>query len=368
MFRFFFTIAVITGFISQSVAQSNCTPLTPSGMPGVTPPTENLACVERGIPFSEVIYIENFNTFNTVFGTAQLNYLKLDSFINLPCDLQWSINPRDSLGPAETACINIFGTSNDSVGQYRVRIYVTVDVFVPGFGNLVLSDEAEALVQQVEQLTGTPTGINFKYYLRVIEPGHNCPVLDTTSGACNLTACSTSSVAALVSFSEDTICSGGSATLQANVTGGTPPYTYSWSPGNVLNDSTIANPVAIPDTTTTFVLTVFDCSGKSITEQNELVVETCIGIENKTSINSFTVYPNPSQGIFSVNVAYAENKDAQFKIAVTNLQGITVYSENVGINKTSFNKSLNLEDLPKGIYFLHLNSELQQVIKKIVIK
>jgi hypothetical protein len=176
-----FLIVALFVLFNISLKAQTCTPLLPTGLPGVTPPTENLACIERGIPFSETIHIENFNTFNTSFGTAQLNYLIIDSFKNLPCDLLWSISPSDSLGPAETGCISIYGTTYDAPGQYRIRIYVTVSVTIGSNPPIVMSNEAEALVQQVEQLTGTPTGVNFKYYLRVIQPGALCPVLDTTA-------------------------------------------------------------------------------------------------------------------------------------------------------------------------------------------
>jgi len=47
------------------------------------------------------------------------------------------------------------------------------------------------------------------------------------------------------------VCAGGSA--QLNATGGT---TYSWSPTNGLDDPNIANPVASPDATTTYTVTV----------------------------------------------------------------------------------------------------------------
>ena len=55
--------------------------------------------------------------------------------------------------------------------------------------------------------------------------------------------------------SSNTICNGKADTLGANptVTGGTTPYTYSWSSG-----ASIANPIVNPSTTTTYTLTVTD--------------------------------------------------------------------------------------------------------------
>jgi len=52
-----------------------------------------------------------------------------------------------------------------------------------------------------------------------------------------------------------------SVNLGSTVTGGTPGYTYSWSPAAGLSNANIANPVANPAVTTTYTLTVTDSKG-----------------------------------------------------------------------------------------------------------
>jgi hypothetical protein len=49
--------------------------------------------------------------------------------------------------------------------------------------------------------------------------------------------------------------------LTSTVSAGTPGYSYNWIPAAGLNDPTIANPVASPAATTTYVLTVTDSKG-----------------------------------------------------------------------------------------------------------
>lgn len=60
-----------------------------------------------------------------------------------------------------------------------------------------------------------------------------------------------------------TIPSGSSSQLQANVQGGTLPYSFSWSPAASLNDNTLANPVATPSATTTYTVIVTDGAGNT---------------------------------------------------------------------------------------------------------
>ena len=62
-----------------------------------------------------------------------------------------------------------------------------------------------------------------------------------------------------------TIVGGASTTIGGNPTagGGTPGYTYSWSPSSTLSSNVIANPVATPNNTTTYTVTVTDNEGCS---------------------------------------------------------------------------------------------------------
>ena len=48
--------------------------------------------------------------------------------------------------------------------------------------------------------------------------------------------------------------------------GGTPPYTYLWSPSTSLSSPTTANPTAAPTNTTTYFVTVTDMNGVSATD------------------------------------------------------------------------------------------------------
>lgn len=62
--------------------------------------------------------------------------------------------------------------------------------------------------------------------------------------------------------SNQTICYTDSVTLNGSINGGNPPYTFYWSPGTLLSDSTILNPSTFPiDSTITYTLTVTDSSG-----------------------------------------------------------------------------------------------------------
>lgn len=67
-------------------------------------------------------------------------------------------------------------------------------------------------------------------------------------------------LAAFPSSNPVTLCDGNSAQLYANAVGGTGTYTYSWTPAVGLNNPTVPNPIASPEATTTYSVTVSDGS------------------------------------------------------------------------------------------------------------
>ena len=57
------------------------------------------------------------------------------------------------------------------------------------------------------------------------------------------------------------ICKGDTAHIHARVIGGTPPYTYNWTPAIGLSNSHIDSPIASPNYSTWYTLTVTDFIG-----------------------------------------------------------------------------------------------------------
>lgn len=81
------------------------------------------------------------------------------------------------------------------------------------------------------------------------------------------------------------------------------------------------------------------------------------------SVNSFIVYPNPSNGVFDIVV-----QDGRLikNVAVTNVAGQTMKSISVG-NQSLIN--LDLSDIPKGTYFLEVTFITDsKVFDKVIIK
>ncbi len=108
------------------------------------------------------------------------------------------------------------------------------------------------------------------------------------------------------------ICSGACFTITGTVFGGSPPYTYIWTPSAGLNFPTTMNPVTCPTATTTYTLTVTDANG-------------CVG----TAVT--TVIVNPlDDASFSYSTNVYCNSGANPTPTITGVPG-GVFSSTIGL-------------------------------------
>ena len=91
------------------------------------------------------------------------------------------------------------------------------------------------------------------------------------------------------------------------------------------------------------------------------VIQSVNEINNSTS---FTVYPNPSNGVFNINLN--TDKAEQLTLTVNNIVGQTVMTKQVRVSGKT-NETISLEGYDKGIYFLTIdNNREKQTVKLIV--
>jgi len=142
---------------------------------------------------------------------------------------------------------------------------------------------------------------------------------------------------------------------QASVTpsGGTAPYTYLWNPGGE---------------TTAFIFN--QCEGRyccTVTDNHGCMDSDCVTIKNITGVGVGTissgagqiiVYPNPSNGEFTVSIKNYE-LGITSSVEVYNMLGEKIYSQFL-IPNSSF--LIDLSNKPNGIYFYRILSDVGGVL------
>ncbi len=88
------------------------------------------------------------------------------------------------------------------------------------------------------------------------------------------------------------------------------------------------------------------------------------GIENTHNKSALNIYPNPNNGLFTIEAAF--EKSEEISIMLYNMMGECVLKiEGVIVNE-SYKKQLNIEKFPAGVYFLSIQTSAESVQLKVV--
>ena len=137
-------------------------------------------------------------------------------------------------------------------------------------------------------------------------------------------------------------------TASVTPTGGTSPYSYSWSTIPPQTTST-----AINLKTGTYTVTLTDSKGCMVTD-TVFIDFPDILTENKFSKN-ISVYPNPTQGI--LNIEFGKIPDDKVEIQLIDLTGRLVHRETYKIANATSLRSININQVSNGSYFLIITGE-----------
>ncbi len=134
------------------------------------------------------------------------------------------------------------------------------------------------------------------------------------------------------------LCSGSSATLT-----GSGASTYTWTPGGP-GGSIVVSPT-VTSTYTVIGTDVNTCTNVAMFTQSVQVCST--GLIQLSNSNEFKMYPNPTNGAFTIDVSNITNAT---KLEIYNALGQLVISNDL----TNYSTKINTDQMPKGIYVVRV--------------
>jgi len=205
-----------------------------------------------------------------------------------------------------------------------------------------------------QSFTVIPTGATTYTFLNgsnIVSPTANTSysVTGTNTAGCVSSAAAISNVTVhalpvlVLSTSANTICAGETATLTAN---GAPAYV--WNGGETT--STILVTPAVDTQYTVTATSDFGCKTIGTISQ---IVDMCTGVNeiNQTLVN-FNFFPNPNDGVFTVNVK------EDVTMYVVNSVGQVVYQQQLVLG----DNTIAAYNFANGIYYLNIGAKTQKMI------
>jgi PKD repeat protein len=139
---------------------------------------------------------------------------------------------------------------------------------------------------------------------------------------------------------------------------------YSWTFGDG-GTSTEENPVHVYSATGIYTVTLTvtnDCGSETFTES----VSTTVGLDELDELGTISVYPNPSNGLFTLDVNL--NQSMKLDIVVVNVLGETVVVKEINALNGVSSEVIDLSTDAPGVYFLKIMSDNLAISTKVLVK
>ena len=138
---------------------------------------------------------------------------------------------------------------------------------------------------------------------------------------------------------------------------------YLWSTGETTQTIEASSEGVID--VLTFSVEVMEPTGCMGTDEIMISFEECAGISDTYQNGKLSISPNPSNGIFNLNLQL--EKSDKIDVLIINSMNLTVYSTR-NIQGIEFNDQIDLSNLSKGVYYLHVSGQYTFLSRKIVIQ
>ncbi|HET6245124.1 MAG: S8 family peptidase [Bacteroidetes bacterium] len=140
---------------------------------------------------------------------------------------------------------------------------------------------------------------------------------------------------------------GGTAQLWVNANGST----YNWSPASSLNDASASNPMASPNATTTYTVTVTDNDGCIGIDSVKVTVKDITSLSGHSAIPEVKIFPNPFKDVVVFDFSNSFSSGDEVNLQVYDLMGKkVVHAKDISGDKYILERG----ELTAGIYYYTL--------------
>ncbi|NVK66253.1 MAG: PKD domain-containing protein [Flavobacteriales bacterium] len=141
--------------------------------------------------------------------------------------------------------------------------------------------------------------------------------------------------------------------------------TYDWDFGDG-NSSNLENPTHVYTAAGTYQVTLTVSNQCGTATYSDSVTLTTVGLDEIGDGNSLSIYPNPNNGSFTLDISLLDNADV--KVMVTNELGQAIYSNKLGEVTGNSSEMIDLGTVESGLYFITVIVDENPYTSKFIVK
>ncbi|MDG1334309.1 MAG: GEVED domain-containing protein [Crocinitomicaceae bacterium] len=142
--------------------------------------------------------------------------------------------------------------------------------------------------------------------------------------------------------------------------------TYAWDFGDGVGTSTDENPSYVYSAAGTYYVTVTVTNACGTDTYGDSVLVTTVGLEEIAGLGTIAVYPNPSNGIFNLDVNF--NEAANLNLVVVDMLGKEVAVKQINAANGIHSDVIDLSTSATGVYFLKVISDNNTISTQVLVK
>ncbi len=243
--------------------------------------------------------------------------------------------------------------------------------------NVLLNVNETYLTYQWQKNNVNINGATSKTYTSNTGGNYRCIVSNScgidTSNVINLSILPNVANTVLVT-GNTSFCVGDSVTLNSSNT--TAGYTYQWYRNNVSINGATSNTFIGKNPGTYKVVSKNTANGCSRISSNSAVVAVTCRLANRDAfvgnvepIKDFTIYPNPNEGSFTLEINDENVEDGTAIYQVMNINGQMIYNGAATLTNGVLKQEINLEkNFSKGLYLVKVQINGTQMTEKVMLQ
>ena len=159
------------------------------------------------------------------------------------------------------------------------------------------------------------------------------------------------------------LCAEQQITLNATTVGA---VSYEWYPGGQTTADISVDSTGIGLGSQLFIVYVTDGNNCISSDSVTIGFKDCTGISELAGVNNVKLYPNPGQGVFTLQIDSDDPLQVNLKV-YNNKGGLVLEQQNVRFESSSLVR-MDLTDQPAGIYLIAISNNEGQWVGKLIIR